>query len=437
LGKFMATANGLHDHSAAFPDRKAGSGVHRRPLALIFERNEEAQYLRLRPALSRLVAVPLVMLLIAYCSATAYLLMRDGLLDWARTHHNAMLQGYEERIERLRLNLDRAVSRQLLQERQYVQRLEDLSAQKEILERRTVTLENLARAAFSVPSDRREAAGHAGIAAAVKTAQAPLPIRPKAAGADAGTTAGGLRGAISRDTTASVSGDQPIDYLIRTIDSGFAAISDRQRVAAVALRDRTEHRRLEIASILATLDLDPSSDVTPAVGGPYHPATGESTYDPLAELDFALDALRDYRDTVDGIPLSNPVAGHSISSAFGVRVDPFYGKRAMHLGVDFSAGYGVAVRAAAAGTVVAAGHSGGYGKMVVVDHGRGIRTRYAHLGQVLVEKGQNITREQVVGVVGSTGRSTGPHLHYEIRHHGKAMNPARFLRAGRALAALL
>ncbi len=102
----------------------------------------------------------------------------------------------------------------------------------------------------------------------------------------------------------------------------------------------------------------------------------------------------------------------------------------MHSGIDFRAEQGSPVRSTAPGRVVGAEYSGGYGNMVEIDHGNGITTRYAHLSAILVSEGQQVAQGTVVGRVGSTGRSTGPHLHYETRIEGDAVDPQRFLRAG-------
>jgi murein DD-endopeptidase MepM/ murein hydrolase activator NlpD len=121
-----------------------------------------------------------------------------------------------------------------------------------------------------------------------------------------------------------------------------------------------------------------------------------------------------------------PVYGRLVSS-FGRRSDPFSGHGAFHPGVDLSAGRGTPVRAAAAGIVVHSGWNGGYGRMVAVDHGGGLQTFYAHLSRVDVIEGQEVHRGQIVGGAGSTGRSTGAHLHYEVRQNGTPINPYIFL----------
>jgi murein DD-endopeptidase MepM/ murein hydrolase activator NlpD len=113
-----------------------------------------------------------------------------------------------------------------------------------------------------------------------------------------------------------------------------------------------------------------------------------------------------------------------------VRFDPFTGRPAFHSGLDFVSGFGSPILSTAPGVVSYAGLRSGYGKTVEVDHGRGFKTRYAHLSAISVTPGQRIAVGQRVGALGNTGRSTGPHLHYEIWLNGRAVNPHRFIRAG-------
>jgi murein DD-endopeptidase MepM/ murein hydrolase activator NlpD len=126
-----------------------------------------------------------------------------------------------------------------------------------------------------------------------------------------------------------------------------------------------------------------------------------------------------------------------MSSNFGSRADPFLGSAAFHAGIDFRSPQGRKVEATAAGKVIVAGRSGGYGNLVEIDHGKGLTTRYAHLSRIDVGVGESVKAGDVIGRVGSTGRSTGPHLHYETRRDGVAVNPVRYLDAGRRIAALI
>jgi murein DD-endopeptidase MepM/ murein hydrolase activator NlpD len=121
-----------------------------------------------------------------------------------------------------------------------------------------------------------------------------------------------------------------------------------------------------------------------------------------------------------------PVEGR-LMGAFGRRTDPFSGEGAMHMGVDISAPTGTPVRATADGTIVFAQVESGYGKLIRVDHGNGVQTYYAHLSKFYVNVGQDVHRGEIIGAVGTTGRVTAPHLHYEVRMGGAPMNPGRFL----------
>jgi murein DD-endopeptidase MepM/ murein hydrolase activator NlpD len=191
-------------------------------------------------------------------------------------------------------------------------------------------------------------------------------------------------------------------------------------------------------NVLADLGLDVGKIAPPlparASGGPFVPANALN----VSAFDRQLFRIRQARGHIDrltrtlaAVPIRKPMSGELEStSGFGMRTDPFIRAPAMHTGLDFRAETGEPARATAAGAVTVAGWNGGYGKMVEVDHGNGFATRYAHLSAIDVEVGQSIRIGQVVGKVGSTGRSTGPHLHYETRVDGDAVDPQKFLRAG-------
>ena len=136
--------------------------------------------------------------------------------------------------------------------------------------------------------------------------------------------------------------------------------------------------------------------------------------------------LKNQRTLLAAIPSRRPTLGY-MTSSFGMRVDPFTGLPQLHAGIDFSAGIGVRVLATADGTVLWASTRGSYGETVEIEHINGLTTRYAHLSRIDVKVGQKVTRGETIGAVGNTGRSTGPHLHYEIRLNGVPQDPARFL----------
>lgn len=133
---------------------------------------------------------------------------------------------------------------------------------------------------------------------------------------------------------------------------------------------------------------------------------------------------------VVSVPLDRPVDSFRYTSPFGERVDPFRGVSAFHAGVDLAAPVGTPVKASGDARVSRAGKATGYGNLVVLDHGAGIETRYGHLSRILVKEGQRIRRGEVIGLVGSTGRSTGSHLHYEVRLAEQAVNPLPFMAPG-------
>jgi murein DD-endopeptidase MepM/ murein hydrolase activator NlpD len=162
------------------------------------------------------------------------------------------------------------------------------------------------------------------------------------------------------------------------------------------------------------------------------PRSGASAFDrQLYRINVARAEIDHLSRVLVAVPVRKPVAGEvDMSSPFGVRLDPFLGRPAMHTGIDLRGEIGEPVHATAAGTVTIAGRDGGYGNMVEINHGGGLATRYGHLSEIDVKVGDKIHIGQVIGKIGSTGRSTGPHLHYETRVNGEAVNPQKFLRAG-------
>lgn len=144
----------------------------------------------------------------------------------------------------------------------------------------------------------------------------------------------------------------------------------------------------------------------------------------------SLQELQDYfldqKSLLASTPSIWPARGW-VTSDFGQRVDPYTAERVMHAGLDVAAPHGQEVLAPSEGTVAFAGMDGGYGNVIVLDHGYGLKTRYAHLSRILVKAGEKVERGMQIGAVGNTGRSTGPHLHYEVRLHGVPQNPRQFI----------
>jgi murein DD-endopeptidase MepM/ murein hydrolase activator NlpD len=151
----------------------------------------------------------------------------------------------------------------------------------------------------------------------------------------------------------------------------------------------------------------------------------------LYRIDVARAQIDKYNRTLLAVPVRKPIVGEvDMSSPFGMRMDPFVRGPAIHTGIDLHGDTGDPVRATANGRVTIASWQGGYGKMVEIDHGNGLSTRYGHMSVIDVKVGDQVRIGQTIGKIGSTGRSTGPHLHYETRINDEAVDPQRFLRAG-------
>jgi murein DD-endopeptidase MepM/ murein hydrolase activator NlpD len=139
--------------------------------------------------------------------------------------------------------------------------------------------------------------------------------------------------------------------------------------------------------------------------------------------------IQGFKSSLSHTPLGYPIEGTVISN-YGGRINPFHGLNSeFHAGLDIRAQHGAPVKSTADGKVIFAGTQSGYGKLVIIDHGNQFQTFYAHLSEILVEEGQNVTADEIVGKVGATGRATGPHLHYEIRENQKTLNPKTYLSA--------
>lgn len=145
---------------------------------------------------------------------------------------------------------------------------------------------------------------------------------------------------------------------------------------------------------------------------------------------LSLDEMRGLADETDRVPMAVPARNITRSSGFGVRADPITGRPALHQGLDMAGAFFTPIYATAPGVVSFAGIRSGYGNTIEIDHGEGLKTRYAHLAALAVNVGQSVAVGQRIGAMGSTGRSTGPHLHYEVWVDGKPQNPDRFMKAG-------
>jgi murein DD-endopeptidase MepM/ murein hydrolase activator NlpD len=400
-----------------------------------------------------------------YLVATLYLVLRDDALASLLEAPRANQIAYEERIAELRARIDRITAKQVVNQDSVEDRVAAIVARQAELEARQVMVADLGARASGIgiatrttpfaPDSTEQPTGSVALPFAADGARKPRPL-PNDPIAPTGSPRG-------FETPARIRG--PMDGIVKEVERrsermekaqidvlktiGSAAEEEisrgRRLIAAVGIDPaRFGKTALTSAPIRKPLSLDnlmlrdvggdlPAS----GIGGPFLPAS--RSHQPsrmfetvISQAESAIDGARKARAIREALPVGRPLGErYDLSSGFGTRLDPFTRSLALHSGLDFRAPSGTAVRAVAAGQVIEAGPSGGYGRMVEIDHGFGITTRYAHLSSIAIEEGARIAKGTVVGHVGSTGRSTGPHLHYEVRIDDDAMDPMRFVRAER------
>jgi murein DD-endopeptidase MepM/ murein hydrolase activator NlpD len=225
----------------------------------------------------------------------------------------------------------------------------------------------------------------------------------------------------------------------------LASLQENQAefVASLAERTRSNMAEMEKTVEMTGLNIDKlllkADDSHSGQGGPFIPAPSSTANDEneqklmmsVATLDGEVGRWEKLQVILRSLPLTAPVDHYYISSSFGERVDPINGEKAIHEGVDMVGALRSEVLATAPGTVVFAGWQTGYGQVVEIDHGFGVHTFYAHLDQLAVKKGQTVDYRDILGLLGTTGRSSGPHVHYEVRYDNKPLDPMGFLKAGR------
>lgn len=211
---------------------------------------------------------------------------------------------------------------------------------------------------------------------------------------------------------------------------GLAELEARQLAYVERLTRYADQRSQRASAALEQLGLNPknllaSVNDRSAMGGP---VDRDGDIDPrFVRLGLSLARMEALERGLAGVPQYQPASAGMVSSSYGYRRDPFTRRAAFHAGLDYKGHIGAAIRAAADGTVVFVGRKGGYGKLIEVRHDNGLTTRYAHLSGFKVKLGQKVAAGQHIGAMGSTGRSTGPHLHFEVRQGGKPLNPRAIL----------
>ena len=378
--------------------------------------------LRLGPIAFWVVVGTLVVMAVWSITTATYFAFREDVLTRLIARQAEMQFGYEDRIAELRGRIDRISGRQLIDQEQYEQKLEQILRRQSALEARAGAV--------------GEATG------SIKQPGRTLPLKPSLLN-DKGAFLMPLdRGApIDPRTSILAKGAGGIGGALARLQASLDRVEQRQSAAVNSHGgELTIPRRAASAACLAELGLDlgRGASVEGGVGGPFVPvalnkeALGFERQ--LHRIKSARAMVARLTNAISSIPLRKPVDGDiEPASGFGVRMDPFTSSPAMHTGLDLHGDTGDPVRATADGKVTSAGWSGGYGRVIDIDHGNGMSTRYGHLSAIDVRVGQSIRTGQIIGRIGSTGRSTGPHLHYETRVRGGAVDPQKFLRAGQKL----
>ena len=435
-----------------------------------FMRGDKARTFSFKPSTIYVAAAALPLLGAAYFSTTAYLVFRDDMLAGVMARQAEMQYAYEDRIAALRAQMDRVTSRQLLDQTSFEGKLHALVSRQTQLESRGALMSTLATQAGLPGTDVTGSVGKARETEEARPAKRasvnPLLRDAFASSLPAGVTAfadPGARRAPAPGKPAPLSGADeparakaaavpafalldaettPAPERLARVAASLDAIEVRQvrQIATLESRARSQAQGFRHAIEAAGLEigrLRPPSHSS-AIGGPFVPLkldrSGSQFEREAARLQDTLAETDRLRRLVPFVPLRRPLGPEAQqTSPFGARSDPFLGRAAMHAGLDFRDEVGAPIRATAGGEVVTAAWTGGYGNMVEIDHGNGLSTRYGHMSAISVEEGQRVSAGTIVGKLGSTGRSTGPHLHYETRIDGEAVDPARFLKAGARL----
>jgi murein DD-endopeptidase MepM/ murein hydrolase activator NlpD len=416
---------------------------HHSGVVLSFARKGRVRTLRIGPlALGLIIATP-ILVLTASAAALCWNIFRDDVLVSLMRRHGDMQIAYEDRLAAMRAQIDRVTSRQLLDQNTLEGQVHHLLSRQAQLEARAATITALAE---QMGLEARPPAG----AEPQRPQPAPAPLesrpaqieKPRPETSDKPLPEGfQLRSGLTNGSGASGAGpgkpesstNQDITILTRSVDR-----MEREQIQAVAQIGAVARREVSrLKEVITETGLSPDRLSTPsgkAIGGPFIALKADPNGSPfereLSRMSRDYEAASRLTQIVSTLPLRRPLAGRlEITSGYGPRIDPFLGRMALHAGLDIREEPGTPVRATAGGKVVSAGWSGGYGNMVEIEHENDLSTRYGHLSMIAVAEGQYVSPGSILGRVGSTGRSTGPHLHYEVRIDGEAVDPGRFLRA--------
>jgi murein DD-endopeptidase MepM/ murein hydrolase activator NlpD len=398
---------------------------------------------RIGPVAFWIVVGTLVVMAIWSIATGTYFAFRENVLTRLIGHQAEMQFAYEDRIAELRAQVDRITSRQLLDQEQFEQKLNGLLQRQSVLEQRSSALAGDLSATGSIRPQHVARPSAEPVNRPIKASpisDTVIYVTPpdREARLESRELPESATRIASRGDTSGLYG------VLARVSASLDKVHHRQTVVLTDLEEHVDSRALRMRSVLADLGVDPRRlPAGGASGGPFvplkAPRSGASTFErQIYRINVARAQIGQYAQTLVTVPVRKPVTGEiDMSSPFGVRIDPFLGRPAMHSGIDLRGEIGEPVHATADGRISIAGRDGGYGNMVEIDHGNGFATRYGHLSEIDVKVGQRVRIGEVIGKIGSTGRSTGPHLHYETRVHGEAVDPQKFLRAGVRLGSAL
>src|SRR3954468_15289474 len=432
-----------HDHGRAFHRRAAAVAT-----ALPLPDTDDAytivhhgKQVRLGPVVFWIVVGTVVLLGLWSAATATYFAFRDDVLTRLIARQAEMQYAYEDRIAELRAKVDRTTSRQLLDQEQFDQKLDQIMKRQTSLESRATALGAIPDTA-ATGSIRPQARTGAADQPTTSGTPKPSPISDTVifvAPPDREARLESRAPVMAKVRPNQFAKGQGVDNVLVRLQTSLDSVERRQMAALSAVEDGMESRLRRMRGVFNDLGLDVAQleAATPrsAIGGPFVPvklsADAGAFERQLYRINLTRTQMQRLNATLALVPYRKPVVGEvEFTSGFGVRSDPFLGRPAMHTGLDFRAATGDPVRATANGKVISSGWAGGYGRMVEIDHGNGLSTRYGHLSEIHVRVGDVVKIGQVIGAVGSTGRSTGPHLHYETRIDGDAVDPQKFLRAG-------
>lgn len=412
--------------------RSTAFGRRKEPHTVIIAHGDRIRHFTIRPWLAALAGSAFFAIAIGYLLATSYLVLRDDLIGANLARQARMQQAYEDRISALRAQVDRITSRQLLDQQLVEDKVTELLERQTQLTARHGRLGSvLDRAAAELPETAPTPTVKTDTRADLQTL---LPLESRSAAANAFSL-----WSTGDDRKSDGSAADHADKLFVAINRSLRDIEKEQMDKVSELAANTYRKADQIADALEAAGLPVDSEYgKQGIGGPLIAVDAATAFDTkVKELDEALNQLDALKKEARTFPIDNPAPGQPITSGFGVRKDPLLGTLALHSGIDFRAALGSPVRATAPGTVVSAGWNGGYGRMVEIDHGNGLSTRFAHMSRIDVKVGDQVEKGSELGESGSSGRSTGPHIHYEIRREGDAVDPLPFLKAGMKVRKLL